>query len=110
MYLDNILLFSIRELATRFPRKALEKMLSDFSCSRDESIERFIRDEAIGFSEEMYGTTYVFLERNSWMRGELRVVGIFTLAIAATDFSGLSKSQMKKVFGHKTRGKESVRA
>ena len=105
MRLDNILLFSVRELAERFSRRALEKMMDDFSCSRDRSIEHFIHDEALEFSEEMYGTTYVFLERDSWMRGRLRVMGIFTLAIAATDFSGLSKSQMKKVFGHKTRGK-----
>lgn len=105
MRLDDVLLFSPRELAARFPRKALEKMLADFSCSRDKSIESFIRNEALEFLEELYGTTYVFLDRDSWMWGRLRVMGIFTLAIAATDFSGLSKSQMKKVFGHKRRGK-----
>lgn len=53
MRLNNILLFSVRELAERFSRRALEKMMDDFSCSRDRSIEHFIHDEALEFSEEM---------------------------------------------------------
>lgn len=96
---------SIRELAEFVPHDELAKALRAFMCSRDPSIERFVRNEAIEFAEELYGTTYVFLDKESWLRDELRILGIFTLAIATADFSGLSKSQHKKVFGHKSHGK-----
>lgn len=96
---------SIRELAEYVSHDVLTEALRAFMCSRDPSIERFVRNEAIKFAEELYGTTYVFLDKESWLQDELRILGIFTLAIATADFSGLSKSQHKKVFGHKSHGK-----
>lgn len=99
------LLISIREMAERMSPDELQGALGSFICSRDASIERFIHDEALAFAEDMYGTTYCFVDEGAWLSGKVTICGIFTLAIAATDFSGLSKSQMKKVFGHKTRGK-----
>ena len=99
------LVLSVRELSGLFSKSKLMNALSKFKCSRDQSIERFVRTESLEFAEDMYGTTYVIVEERSWLAGRLTIQGIFTLAIATADFSGLSKSQHKKIFGHKTRGK-----
>ena len=56
---------SIRELAEFVPYGELAEALRVFICSRDPSIERFVRNEAIEFAEELYGTTYVFLDKES---------------------------------------------
>ena len=101
----DYVLLSIRDLAECVPEEELRAALERFSCSRDDSIERFVRNEALEFANELYGATYLFLRSSSWMRNELSIMGIFTLAITAANFSGLSKTQLKKVFGHKTRGK-----
>lgn len=102
---NDYLLLSVREIAQRVAENDVRAALARFSCSRDHSIERFVRTEAIEFAEELYGTTYIFLDKESWLKGELTILGIFTLAIATADFGGLSKSQHKKVFGHKSHGK-----
>lgn len=99
------LVLSIRELAERVSRFDLGIALSNFTCMRDPSIERFVRCQSMVFAEEMYGATYFFLDAYAWVRGRIVILGIFTLAIAAADFGSLSKSQHKKVFGHKTHGK-----
>ena len=102
---NDYVLFSVRELAQYIPEDKLRKALEEFECSRDSSIERFVRNESLEFAEDMYGTTYIFVSSEAWKKGKLAILGIFTLAIATADFSGLSKSQHKRVFGHKTRGK-----
>ena len=86
-------------------RDELNNALQSFTCMRDRAIERFVRNEAVEFSEEFYGSTYAFLGNDAWSRDMLSILGIFTLAIAVADFRGLSKAQLKKIFGHKTRGK-----
>lgn len=65
---DDYLLLSVREIAQRVAENDVRAALARFSCSRDHSIERFVRTEAIEFAEELYGTTYIFLDKESWLK------------------------------------------
>ena len=69
--------YSVRELAQYIPEDKLRKALEEFECSRDSSIERFVRNESLEFAEDMYGTTYIFVSSEAWKKRKARYIGHF---------------------------------
>lgn len=88
----------------------LEQRLKEFRCSRDEQLEKFIHEQAVFFEKKGYGRTYLVLDISSdRLIGIPPIAAFFTLALTATDYSGISKSKKEKVLGSKP-GRNAFRA
>lgn len=70
-----------------------KSILSEFSCSRNKEIERFVRQNAIEFAKKKMSVTYLVYDEN------VSLAAIFTLAHKALEISdvGLSETVRKKL-------------
>ena len=69
------------------------RVLSDFSCPKNQEIECFIRNNAINFAKRKMSVTHLV------MNGDNKLVAIFTLAHKALEISneGLSSAARRKI-------------
>jgi hypothetical protein len=80
----------------------LENRLKGFRCVRDEQLESFAHDLALFYEAKGYGRTYLVFDTTDEARDEIpAIVAFFTLALTATDYSGINKSKKEKVLGSK---------
>jgi hypothetical protein len=85
-----------------FDVKLLENRLRGFRCVRDEQLESFAHDLALFYEAKGYGRTYLVLDTTNESQSEIpAIVAFFTLALTATDYSGISRSKKEKVLGSK---------
>ena len=76
--------------------KAVQNLLSHFSCPRSTEIEYFLKNNAIDFSKRRMSITYLVLDEN------MDLAAYFTLTHKSTKISEdiLSKTQYKKLAAH----------
>jgi hypothetical protein len=85
-----------------FDVKLLESRLQEFHCVRDKQLESFVHDLALFYEAKGYGRTYLVFDTVNEAQDEIpAIVAFFTLALTATDYSGISKSKKERVLGSK---------
>ncbi|MCL2807074.1 MAG: hypothetical protein FWD27_02760 [Coriobacteriia bacterium] len=99
---NDLRLNSLREQLHLNPEKLLdlEKKLKEFSCTRDNDIERFIQSNAIAFERSGLARTYFYtlLDKTSG-KERTGIAAYFSVAITAADFSGVGRSKREKILG-----------
>jgi hypothetical protein len=94
----NDIEFSALRLHYNEEPKLLDQKIGEFSCTRDNDVERFLKNDAIRYEREGYGRTYLY---SIYENGIARIVAFFTVAITSTDFRDVSKSRKRKVLHSK---------
>jgi hypothetical protein len=80
----------------------LNRRIKGFRCSRDKQLENFIHDQAVFYESKGYGRTYLVFNISDLSQGGVPpIAAFFTLALTATDYSGISKNKKEKVLGSK---------
>lgn len=76
--------------------------LSNFKCCLDEDIEEFLHNKSINFLERKWCSTYLLLNEEKFLNGELVVEAYFTLSnkVVTVDDS-LSGNTIKNITGLK---------
>jgi hypothetical protein len=83
-------------------RELLDSRLKGFLCKRDTQLERFIHEQAVIYEQRGFGRTYLVFDPSVGADNSIpSLAAFFTLAITATDYSGISKSKREKVLGSK---------
>lgn len=100
--LNDITVFNIREYLSVKDDKELGEeellgILSEFSCSINPDVERFLREQSIEFTKKNQSVTYLVFSNN-----DASLVGYFTLAtkpisVNATSFSNTMKRKIARV-------------
>jgi hypothetical protein len=95
--------FSLGSLArNKGDRELLEGRLGEFCCARDEQLEKFIRSQAFFYESKGYGRTYLVFDTGDEDPDTFPpIAAFFTLALTATDYSGISRNKKEKVLGSK---------
>ena len=102
---NDYVLFSVRELAQYIPEDKLRKALEEFECSRDSSIERFVRNESLEFAEDMYGTTYIFVSSEAWKKESLLYWAFLRSLLRQRISAGFQNLNIKGFLGIRLAGK-----
>ena len=81
----------------RFGEEELKELLSEFSCSKNADVERFLKEQAIEFAKKNQSVTYLVFHSQ-----DASLVGYFTLAIkpicvSAEKFSNTTKRKIARV-------------
>lgn len=87
---------NILDMIDAIGEEELQLILSDFSCSKNQEIEHFVRKNAIEFAKRKMSITYLVIDEES------RIVGIFTLTHKAVQLldAGLTGTVRKKIQRH----------
>jgi hypothetical protein len=89
-------------LDSGFDMKLLERRLKEFRCIRDEQLQSFVHEQVIFYETKSYGRTYLVFDTSTDTADSIpRIAAFFTLALTATDYSGISRSKKEKVLGSK---------
>ena len=91
--MSNFEVINILDMIESVGEDATKSILSEFSCSRNKEIERFVRQNAIEFAKKKMSVTYLVYDEN------VSLAAIFTLAHKALEISdvGLSETVRKKL-------------
>jgi hypothetical protein len=98
---------SLIEISTN--TELLVQRIEEFRCVRDQQLESFLHDQAIRYERKGFGRTYLVFDVSSGKDHVPPIAAFFTLAITATDYSGISRSRKEKVLGSKP-GRDTYRA
>ena len=100
--LNEVTVLNIREYLAatengRFGEEELKELLSEFSCSKNSDVERFLKKQAIEFTKKNQSVTYLVFHSQ-----DASLVGYFTLAIkpicvSAEKFSNTTKRKIARV-------------
>ena len=100
--LNEVTVLNIREYLAatengRFGEEELKELLSEFSCSKNADVERFLKEQAIEFTKKNQSVTYLVFHSQ-----DASLVGYFTLAIkpicvSAEKFSNTTKRKIARV-------------
>lgn len=100
--LNDITVFNIREYLSvkddkELGEEELRRILSEFSCSINPDVEKFLREQAIEFTKKNQSVTYL-----AFSNDDASLVGYFTLAIKpisvnASSFSNTMKRKIARV-------------
>ncbi len=100
--LNEVTVLNIREYLAatengRFGEEELKELLSEFSCSKNADVERFLKEQAIEFTKKNQSVTYLVFHSQ-----DASLVGYFTLAIkpicvSAKKFSNTTKRKIARV-------------
>jgi hypothetical protein len=89
-------------LDSGFDTELLERRFKEFRCVRDEQLQSFARNHAIFYEVKGYGRTYLVFDTTEDVADSIPgIAAFFTLALTATDYSGISRSKKEKVLGSK---------
>lgn len=99
---NDITIFNIREYLSAKDDKdlgeeELRELLSEFSCSKNTDVERFLKEQSIEFTKKNQSVTYLVFSND-----DATLVGYFTLTIKpisinATKFSNTMKRKIARV-------------
>lgn len=99
---NDVTVFNIREyLSTKDDKELGEEeliaLLSEFSCSKNSDVERFLKEQSIEFTKKNQSVTYLVFSNS-----DASLVGYFTLAIKpisvnAEKFSNTMKRKIARV-------------
>lgn len=91
--MSNFEVINILDMIESVGEDVTKSILSEFSCSRNKEIERFVRQNAIEFAKKKMSVTYLVYDEN------VSLAAIFTLAHKALEISdvGLSETVRKKL-------------
>lgn len=91
--MSDFVVVNILDLMDAIGEEELQRVLSDFSCSKNGEIENFVRKNAIEFAKKKMSITYLVIDEKS------RVVAMFALTHKAVQIvsEGLSSSVKKKI-------------
>ena len=100
--LNEVTVLNIREYLAatengKFGEEELKELLSEFSCSKNSDVERFLKKQAIEFTKKNQSVTYLVFHSQ-----DASLVGYFTLAIkpicvSAEKFSNTTKRKIARV-------------
>jgi hypothetical protein len=96
-------------LDSNVDQELLDQKLGEFCCVRDSQLEKFIHRLAVVYEKKGFGRTYLVFDSSFKEQPVPPIAAFFTLAIAATDYSEISKSKKAKVLGSKP-GRETFNA
>ena len=72
-------------------KEEIKSILSDFSCPKNQDIEKFLKEKALAFEKiGLARTILVFKECDD----TVKFVGYFSIAIKQIDISGISKEDI----------------
>ena len=85
--------FNILDMAEAIGETNLKELLSDFSCPKNEEIQKFVRTNAYDFARKKLSVTYLVVNEDNY------ITAIFTLAHKAVEIgnASLSNSKRKKI-------------
>jgi len=73
--------------------------MSNFCC-RDEGVQNFLRDKAYDYDSRNLARTYLILDEEKFVYGEIFIVAYYTLSIKVLPFTNeVSKTKIKKIEG-----------
>jgi hypothetical protein len=78
----------------------LDRLIEEFSCSKDKQVEAYLKRDAIQFDRSNIARTYLFVNDDDECPDKSNIVAYFTLAVTVTDYSGISKSRRAKFLGN----------
>jgi len=70
---------ALSKILKEWPEKYVFEMLSEFSCSKDKDVQRFLRKRAIEFEKKQVSRTYLLFDSES----ASKLVAYFTIAISS---------------------------
>ena len=85
--------FNILDMAEAIGETNLKELLSDFSCPKNEEIQKFVRTNAYDFARKKLSVTYLVVNEDNYIEA------IFALAHKAVEIvdASLSNSKRKKI-------------
>ena len=85
--------FNILDMAEAIGETNLKELLSDFSCPKNEEIQKFVRTNAYDFARKKLSVTYLVVNEDNY------IAAIFTLAHKVVEIgdASLSNSKRKKI-------------
>ena len=94
---EDALVFNIRDSFSTdvvLGEDVVQSILSDFSCTRNLDVEKFLKEQAINFTRKNQSVTYLILSKQ-----DLGIMGYFTLAIKplSINLDDFSKTMQKKI-------------
>lgn len=91
--MSDFVVVNILDLMDAIGEEELQRVLSDFSCSKNGEIENFVRKNAIEFAKKKMSITYLVIDEKS------RVAAMFALTHKAVQIvsEGLASSVKKKI-------------
>jgi len=94
--LNDVTVFNIREYLSSNDRilgeEQLQQVLSEFLCSKNTDVERFLKEQSIDFTKKNQSVTYLVFSNE-----DAELVGYFTLAIKPISVnSGAFSNTMKR--------------
>ena len=91
--MSDFVVVNILDLMDAIGEEELQRVLSDFSCSKNDEIENFVRKNAIEFAKRKMSITYLVIDEKS------RVAAMFALTHKAVQIvcEGLPPSVKKKI-------------
>ena len=91
--MDEYKVFNILDMAEAIGETNLKELLSDFSCPKNEEIQKFVRTNAYDFARKKLSVTYLVVNEDNYIEA------IFALAHKAveTGDASLSNSKRKKI-------------
>lgn len=90
------------DASARDYKEALVEALSVFECYPDHDVQDFLNTKAISFEKRGWASTYLLLNEEALLSGEIKIEGYFSLTHKAVFFdTEVSKSTRNKISGHK---------
>ena len=91
--MDEYKVFNILDMAEAIGETNLKELLSDFSCPKNEEIQKFVRTNAYDFARKKLSVTYLVVNEDNYIEA------IFALAHKAVEIgdASLSNSKRKKI-------------
>lgn len=78
----------------------LNNIFKKFSCSKEKDLEDFLVKSAIQYEQIEYGKTFLILDKQKMVNGELNVAAFFTIGQVSLDISVLSQKRKRKIVGN----------
>ena len=99
---NKYIVINILDMVDAIGEEPLSKVLSDFSCPKNEEIEEFVQNKALDFARQKISITYLVMDK------QMELCAIFTLAHKSIDISvdGLSSGIVRKIRRYATYNKE----
>ena len=90
------------DASARDYKEALVEALSVFECYPDHDVQDFLNTKAISFEKRGWASTYLLLNEEALLSGEIKIEGYFSLTHKAVFFdTEVSRSTRNKITGAK---------
>ena len=69
-------------------------------CCRDEGVQNFLRDKAFDYDNRNLARTYLILDEDKFVSGDIAIAAYYTLSIKVLPFTNeVSRAKIKKIEG-----------